>query len=170
MQHFNDSEKPGIGIDRADGFTLIDVIIAMAILGVAMLAISTLISGSAITNRKSGDMTTALVWATDQIERFNTMPFNDPLLADADGNGQAGWNDGYDDNPANIDPTLSDSFNNGGPILRENGKYQIFYNVADTDFSSKPGIEYKTIRIFVTAMASGSGLQCLRVDHIKSNI
>jgi len=62
------------------GFTLIEVLIAMAIFSIGILGVSTMQLRSANGNTSARIRTEASIWAQDQVETLMQLPFTDPLL------------------------------------------------------------------------------------------
>jgi prepilin-type N-terminal cleavage/methylation domain-containing protein len=75
------------------GFSLIEVLIAIAVLSVGILAIGTMQIASMKGNAYANNLTIATTHAQRLIERMNALPFDDPLLDDGDGDGSGGLND-----------------------------------------------------------------------------
>ena len=70
--------------DNAEGFTLIEVMIAIAVLTIGLLAIGS-VQISAINGNTTGKMTSqAATFAADQLERLLALDFDDPDLEDGD--------------------------------------------------------------------------------------
>lgn len=68
--------------DNAGGFTLIEVMIAIAVLTIGLLAIGS-VQISSINGNTTGKMTSqAATFAADQLERLLAIDFDDPQLAD----------------------------------------------------------------------------------------
>ena len=86
------SKKNDVGTDR--GFTLVEVLIAMFIFTIGILAVATM-QIAAMTGNSSADHATArVVNAQQKLEQLFALPFDDPLLeaagnppgTDSDGN------------------------------------------------------------------------------------
>lgn len=107
----------GVGmrpLKKDDGFTLLEVLIAVSIFAIGMLAIATMQTSSIRVNSTAGQITSRITWGQDKLEALLALPFGDPWLegvdsstADSAGNlHQETTGDGYtvswdiaDDNP-----------------------------------------------------------------------
>lgn len=120
------------------GFTLIEVLIAISILAIGLLAVASMQGSASKNNVFAGSRTEAATLAADQMERLLSLDWDDTLLGDADSDGTAGLgNSGFDDNPA----TQGDADHR---IIQ--GKYTIYWNVADDAIIA----DTKTINVIVT--------------------
>ena len=123
---------------KEEGFTLLEVIVAIAILTFGILAVASMQAASIRGNFFSSSVTEGTTWAGDEVERLMALPWDDPLLQDTDGDTAAGLNDtGFDD-----DPTTQ----NDADQQAIEGKYTINWNVAD----NTPITNTKTINVIVT--------------------
>jgi prepilin-type N-terminal cleavage/methylation domain-containing protein len=116
--------------NKEGGFTLLEVIVAIAILTFGILAVASMQAASIRGNAFSNSATEGLTWAGDEVERLVALPWDDPLLQDTDGDGAPGLGD-IDGNADN---------NN------VQGKYTINWNVAE----NTPITNTKTINVIVT--------------------
>ncbi len=129
----NKSDIPG----NQMGFSLIEVIVAIAILSVGILAVASMQGTASRNNVFAESRTQAATWATDRVEKLVDLDWNDPLLSDADGDGQAGLDDtDFDNNPATT---------NDADHRATQGNYTIYWNVAD----NVPINNVKTLRVIV---------------------
>ena len=94
------------------GFTLIEVLIAMAIFSIGILAVGSmqLRSTSGNTNARIG--TEASVWAQDRVETLMLLPYTDPAL---------------------------DKNNNPHQVIEGGGLYTVVWNVYDSSGATPPG-------------------------------
>jgi prepilin-type N-terminal cleavage/methylation domain-containing protein len=67
-------------IQSEKGFSLIEVVIAMAILSVGLLAIASMQISAIKVNSTARDMTERSTVAQDKLEKLVAMPYNDPNL------------------------------------------------------------------------------------------
>jgi prepilin-type N-terminal cleavage/methylation domain-containing protein len=69
---------------RADnqGFTLIEVMIAMVILLVGMLSVAAMQTKSTNSNTSANRSTRGFVWCSDRLERLKSLPYIEPLSGD----------------------------------------------------------------------------------------
>jgi type IV pilus assembly protein PilV len=65
------------------GYTLIEVLMAISILAVGMLAIASLQTSGIRVNATAQHITTRTTWAQDRIEKLMALPYNDPWLEEA---------------------------------------------------------------------------------------
>ena len=123
---------------KQEGFTLLEVIVAISILTFGILAIASMQAASIRGNSLSSDVTGGTTWAGGQVERLMALSYDDPLLQDTDGDGAAGLNDtGFDDDP----DTQADADQQA-----IEGRYTINWNVA----VNTPITDTKTINVIVT--------------------
>ena len=147
MKKNHDSSLDGRKKQEA-GFTLLEVIIAISILTVGLLAVASMQISSIQGNYFSRSVTESSDNLQDRIEELLARQYNDALLAD--GAGTSGGVAGLDDRDPNADHvTVVNNINNK--------PYTIFWNVADnwagsgTDATTggKAMTGVKTIRVYV---------------------
>lgn len=129
------------------GFTLIEVLIAMAILTIGILSLFTMQIHSVQGNTKANRQTMESCLSSDQIEQLLSKSYNDTALKDIDGDGTNKDMDrnGIDDGGNNFgldDVTIATA---DGNLLSPDGLYTIFWNVA----VDCPMPNLKTIRVYV---------------------
>ncbi|MCU0613617.1 MAG: prepilin-type N-terminal cleavage/methylation domain-containing protein [Desulfobacterales bacterium] len=113
-----------------DAFSLIEILIAISIFSIGMLAVVSLQISSMNVNASSRRLTDATAMASERMERLLALPYNHNNLLDTDGDGDAGLGYiGEDDNNADFQET--------------NGIYNIFWNIAENQFIN----DTKTIRV-----------------------
>lgn len=71
MQYLNDNQA------RQQGFTLIEVMMAMVILGIGIMSIVALQTRDTMYNNSSRRQTQAYTWAMDRVERLRALPYTD---------------------------------------------------------------------------------------------
>ena len=128
------------------GFTLLEVIIAISILTIGLLAVASMQVSAIKGNTLAFGVTEATSWAGDQIEKLIVLPYDHANLVDTDG-------DGTDE-----DPDGDGIDNDGGNFGLEHatattadhhltwGKHTVYWNIAvDADAG-----ETKTVSVIVT--------------------
>jgi prepilin-type N-terminal cleavage/methylation domain-containing protein len=139
--------------NRQKGFTLIEVLIAMTLLVIGILAVASMQIASLGGNSHAIRVTEATTWAGDEIETIMSLPYaHADLNDDSGGAGTAGLND------TDVAGTLAD----GGPVAR--GNFIVFWNVAD----NIPKADCKTIRILVRRSDKGL-MKTVSFDYLKAN-
>jgi prepilin-type N-terminal cleavage/methylation domain-containing protein len=135
----------GIGCRISKGLTLVEVMIALALFSVGILAVAAMqnVGMAAMTRAHSGSDRARQ--AAEQIEALLSMDYDDPALADGD--------DGY--HPENPDH---------GPQLLSGAKASIEWEV-DDDFPF-PGT--KRISVTVRSQARGQGVPVV-YDGVKAS-
>jgi type IV pilus assembly protein PilV len=77
------TKQTGIKTSQKDqGFTLIEVLIALTIFAVGLLAVAAMQTSAITVNSTAGQMTTRMTWAQDKLEELMALPYSDPLLED----------------------------------------------------------------------------------------
>jgi type IV pilus modification protein PilV len=65
-----------------DGFTLIEILIALSIFAVGILAVASMQVMAIKTNHKASNVTETVTWAQDTMEELISLPWSDARLAD----------------------------------------------------------------------------------------
>lgn len=68
---------------QEEGYTLIEVLMAISIFAVGMLALASLQTSSIKVNSTAKHVTTRTTWAQDRIEKLMALPYSDPWLEEA---------------------------------------------------------------------------------------
>lgn len=95
-----------------DGFTMIELLLAMVILGIGIFSIAALQAGDMVHNNASKRQAEGYTWAMAHVEWLKTLPYSDPLLSvqgsvNAAGDGHVHTGGGNDWNlPANTPYTI----------------------------------------------------------------
>ena len=158
-----------------NGFTLVEVLIALVLFSIGILAVSAMQITSIGGNTKARRYTEAVNLASIQMETLIALDFDDPLLDDdenaddgsdsGDGTSQDADNDGEDDSGNNygLDDTV------GADDMVAQGNYTIFWNIAN-DYpltSAAANNSVKTIRVIVT-WEEGIGTKSVSLTNIKA--
>ena len=67
---------------QAQGFTLIEVLIAITIFAIGLLAVAAMQTSAITVNSTADQITTRMTWAQDKLEELMALPYSDPLLED----------------------------------------------------------------------------------------
>jgi prepilin-type N-terminal cleavage/methylation domain-containing protein len=143
------------------GFTLVEVLISLAIFAFGILAVINMQLLSTSINVKSRGMTEGIVTAQNKIEELSALPYTDALLTDRTTGANVGGIGaaGLDDFPAtDADVDNADHSDFTAP------RYSIFWNVED----DTPFTDTKTIRVIVRWVDKGV-FQNFSIDMVKSN-
>jgi type IV pilus modification protein PilV len=132
------------------GFSLIEVIVALVVLTIGVLAVNAMQTVSIRGNKTASDITKATNWSADQVERIFRMDYDD--LADTNENGNAGL-DNTGALPA-VDAVVAND---------PNGDFTIVYNVAE----EYPLDNIKTVHVIVTWADRGTN-KSVTIRHKKS--
>ncbi len=135
-------------IQKDNGFTLLEVLIAMFILAIGLLAVAGMQVTTIEGNDFSLDMTEAVILAQDEAEKLANLSFDDVQLSDAvPGNWVAAINDFGD-----LSPPLDTNFTNAevrnmnNPANLING---VQYNIATYIQGNTPAPNVKTVAVVV---------------------
>ncbi|MDH3346830.1 MAG: prepilin-type N-terminal cleavage/methylation domain-containing protein [Desulfobulbaceae bacterium] len=142
--------KVNISYLDENGFSLMEVMIALVIFTISFLGFYNLQLNSISGNTNAREITSSVVWASDLIERLLGLDYDDPLLDDDDANSLAGLN----------------AINNSdGSLMAEDGQYTMYWNVA----VDSPLVNVKQLRVIIVKH-SGIGSERNTVfDYYKSN-
>ncbi len=128
---------------REQGFTILEVLVAISILTLGLLAIASM-QGSALNgNAQAGAVTGAVAVAADRVEKLAALPLDAAELSDADGDGAEGLGDtGFDNDPSTpSDADFADLGVQSGRLT-----YDVYWNVAEDE----PKQGNKKIQVIVT--------------------
>ena len=138
------TQKAAINKSQKDqGFTLIEVLIAISIFAVGLLAVGTMQLSAINVNSTAGQITTRMTWAQDKIEELMALPYSDPWL-EAAGNPLVG----------------NDSAGHTHQLLPTTDGYTISWTVAD----DTPVPNTKLITVSVTGRGKTSHLTSMKSD------
>ncbi|MFO7761176.1 MAG: type IV pilus modification PilV family protein [Thermodesulfobacteriota bacterium] len=126
------------------GFTLTEIMIALAIFTIGILAVNAMQIASIKGNSKARQITEAGNLACDRIERIIALDYDDSALADDDGDGtdQDADLDGVDDDGGNFGLDHETAATADHSTISVDGNYKIFWNIA----VDQPVYNNKTIR------------------------
>jgi prepilin-type N-terminal cleavage/methylation domain-containing protein len=135
IEHKNKENINNKSLKGADGFTLLEVIMAISILTIGLLAVASMQVSAIRGNYMSRVYTESTEKAQDLAEKLLAGSLTDTELSDTDGDG----NTGLDETGAN-----ADHFDDSDPT------YTVYWNVAEgwAAGSAEPGIN--TVRVIVT--------------------
>ena len=133
-------------IDNYKGYSLIEVMIAIAVFAIGFLAIASLQIAASKTNRAGSEYTQATTIATDRMERLMSLPYGDDCL----------------DPASNPHPDPPDDMQ---------GKYNIQWVVTETDLNADGTNDAKIVNMTVTwdRLESSSG-RFVNLDFVKPDI
>lgn len=144
------------------GFTIIEILIAMAIFAIGILGVAKMQMTATSGNTSSRGVTESANIGQQQIERLLSLAYDDPLVADTDGDGtgQDADNDGTDDSGGNFG--LDDTAGADQAIVVDT-LYNVFWNIAEDEPMSKA----KKIRVIVRWKASTFSTKTITFDTVK---
>lgn len=135
--------------ENENGFTILEVLFAISILTIGILAVASMQISSMRGNYFASNVSEATTWAGDQLERLMGLPYDDAELNDTDNDGASG-----------LTHTGGDA--DYGPQVQ--GKYSVYWNVAVEQVFNNT----KTINVIVTWSDRGDQ-SSLSVRHIKAD-
>jgi len=78
-----DAESQMGTLKKENGYTLIEVLIALTIFAVGLLAVAGMQTAAVRMNSTAGKLTNLSTWGMDKIEELSTLPYSDPILDSA---------------------------------------------------------------------------------------
>ncbi len=149
-----------IPLSKNKGFTLIEVMVAVAILAIGILAVSSMQMHSVEGNSLAGNTTEGVTVAENELERLIGLPYTHNDLVDVTGDGAATLRNPFPPLPAPPIPDLAARI----PENRiQRGRYDVCWNVADDLAVSNT----KTINVIVV-WRQGSEEKGIILEYIKS--
>ncbi|MDH3878036.1 MAG: prepilin-type N-terminal cleavage/methylation domain-containing protein [Desulfobacterales bacterium] len=152
---------PG-GILQEEGYTLVEILIAIAILAFGLLAVATMQVTAIKTNAIASGISQGLTLGQTKVEELMNLAYSALNDTDLDGTDEDADDDGIDDDGGNfgLNDTGNDSDNE-----EPNGRYTIYWNVA----VNEPVISSKTIRVIVTWTEKGRNKR-IKLDFVKTSL
>lgn len=146
-------------IANKQGFTLIEVLVAIVILGVGLLTLMTMqvtgIKGNATAER----ITLASDWGVDQIEQLFALDYDHDDLRDDNSITNASINP---DGAAGLD-SATDADNPDGKRVSPDGLYTVYWNVAEDQVMPNT----KSLRVIVLRTVGGS-TKSVTMNYLKA--
>ncbi len=152
------------------GFTLIEAMVALAVISIGIVVMFVMQTGSVRGNHHAQNITIASAWAVERMEVINGLDYYDDLLADEknDGTGQDANGNGSDDDDDGlaVDGILNFGLDQNTPLTADFTNtdlpgFTMHYNVA----VDHPLEKVKTIRLIVVRNADR---QQLVFDYSKA--
>ena len=152
---------------KQQGFTLIEILIAIAILALGLLAVATMQIRAIKTNAIASSISQGLTLGQAKVEELMNLSYSHSDLDDdgggvSNGTGQDVDDDGVDDDGGNFG--LDDTTGADG-LDANNGRYTIYWNIA----VDEPVISSKTIRVIVTWTEKGRNKN-IKLDFVKTSL
>jgi prepilin-type N-terminal cleavage/methylation domain-containing protein len=143
-------------IKKDSGFTLVEVLIALAILVIGLLGTLTLGITSINQNAYTRHLAQATTLAEEELENLLSLPYTHSSLTDTDGDGA----DGLDD----ADSTTADHSFSGNPV---DDRFYIYWNVAEDRAGTTVAYGVKTI-VVIVRWREGGNWHTFKVSSIKA--
>ena len=126
--------------DNDLGFTLLEVIVAISVFTVGLLAVVSMQVSAIRGNTAAGGVTEATSWLSDQMEKMMVLPFDHPQLEDRDGDGtDKGSGEDAKLGLEDVTPETADHW-----VSR--GRYSLYWNIAPGEATK----DTKTVKVIVT--------------------
>ena len=136
--------------ENQNGFTLIEVLIAMTVFAIGILGVAAMQLAAIKGNSYSSHLSEASTISQDKIEDFISLNYNDPVFNDDDGDGTGGLDD----------------TNNPDETNQSNGVTGIQYTTVCNIAIDQPIQNTKTIRTITTWTEKGAR-RTVKMDYIK---
>ena len=65
---------------KEDGYSLLEVLVAITIFAVGLLAVASMQASAIRINSTAGELTNLSAWGMDKIEELSVLPYADPML------------------------------------------------------------------------------------------
>jgi len=156
---------------KEEGYTLVEVLVALGILGFGLMAVATMQVTAIKTNARASGMSQGVTLAQAKAEELMNLSYSAIVALDDDGDGtnQDADNDGNDDDGGNFG--LNDTVDSGGNVIADdselnvNGRYSIYWNVA----VNEPAANSSRIRVIVTWTEKGKNKR-ISLDFVMTNL
>lgn len=153
------------------GYTLLEVLGAILVLGLGILALNRVQISSLNTNSFANELTQAAKLAQERIEVLTSLAYTNASLVDTDGDGTSQDNDSNgiddDDEGTTVDgaPTfgLTDNTQATADFTLAAGRYTVYWNVA----MDQPIAGTKTIRVVVAWTGKRNIAHSVVMDAVK---
>jgi prepilin-type N-terminal cleavage/methylation domain-containing protein len=152
---------------KQEGYTLVEILIAIAILAFGLMAVATMQIRAIKTNAIASGISQGLTLGQAKVEELMNLSYSHSDLNDDgggvnNGTGQDADDDGVDDDGGNFgldDTTTADGSEANG------SRYTIYWNIA----VDEPVISSKTIRVIVTWTEKVINKR-IKLDFVKTNL
>ena len=151
---------------KQEGYTLVEILIAIAIFAFGLLAVATMQVRAIKTNAIASGISQGLTLGQAKVEELMNLSYGHDDLKDFDGDGTGEDldNDGVDDDGENFG--LSHTEGEADKNTPENNDgYTICWNIA----VDEPVVSSKTIRVIVTWKEKGRN-KSIKLDFVKTNL
>ena len=151
---------------KQEGYTLVEILIAIAILAFGLLAVATMQVTAIKTNAIASGISQGLTLGQAKVEELMNLSYSHADLNDdgggvSNGTDQDADDDGIDDDEGNFG--LDDTTDADGSDA--NGRYTIYWNIA----VGEPVTGSKTIRVIVTWTEKGRN-KSIKLDFVKTSL
>lgn len=133
------------------GFTLIEIMIAVTVFAIGILAVAAMQIESVRGNSLASGLTEATMAAQSRMEQLMSLNYNDPILSDADNDGTGGLND-------TVSPDGTSQYTGTTSAI-----YNVFWNIA----VNSPVNNTKQIRVIVQWTQNGRSRTVI-LNSVKS--
>ncbi|SDP19233.1 prepilin-type N-terminal cleavage/methylation domain-containing protein [Desulforhopalus singaporensis] len=145
-----------MNIKEQDGFTLIEVVVALGVLAFGILGMIVMQYSGTKGNMTADTITTAAMLASDQIEQIFRLDYDDAIITDTSGGNVTVALAGLDD-------TDSPAADYSTTTTVAGGTYNLYVNTAE----NYPMPDTKTIRVIVSRLERGT-IRNVTYNYIKA--
>ena len=138
---------------KEEGYTLVEILIAIAILAFGLMAVATMQVTAIKSNAIASGISQGLTLGQAKVEELMNLSYDHPDLSDTDGDATAGLNHTVEGDDSYNDPPET------------HGRYTIYWNVA----VNEPVTDSKTIRVIVTWTEKGRNKR-IALDFVKTSL